>query len=250
MNTVPTVGFISPPGLFDISPGEFPRAVEEPVRTQQAPLRGKSSNIGLSHIRNLKEEVRDNGLLLKRMGCDVVAQVGSPVAWAGAASESEARDRCTELSEAIGAPLFMTGLAIVDALRAHGVRRVAACCGYYEDVWAAAFAGFLSLCGFTVLHASGLAEQDLGSEQCRFNERHWCMDKDLTLRSVLSVVNAAPAAQAVVSTGAFTHAPHFMPQLEKEAGVPVVPGELALFWAVARFLGLTLKPGMGSLSRI
>lgn len=248
MSKVPTVGFVSPPCLVDLSPEEIPRAVREPVRTRQASLTGTTSHVGLCSTRDFLPETLRVAAQLAGMGCDLVAQLGSPLTWAGVASESEARRRCDDIEAAAGIPVAMTGLAMVDALRAHGVRRVSVDCTYYDGVWQAAFAGFLSLCGFTVMHVSGLAEQDLGEGECALQEQALRMDRDLTRRSVLAVARAAPRAQAVVLTGSLTDSLDCMDRLEAEAGMPVVAGDLALYWAIARGLGLTLKPGIGSLA--
>ena len=246
MSGAPIVGFISPPDWFDPTPQGFLNAVVEPVRVQQAPLVRQGFCWHLDNVKQLQEGMEHNAAALARMGCGLVAQVSSPFTWAGSASESEARARCSDLSRAAGVPVVLNGLAMVDALRAHGVRRVAAHCGYYDPVWQSAFAGFLSLCGFTVVHAASLEE--LGLEEYASQERGWGMDRELTRLSVLAMVRAAPAAQAVVITGTTTSCHEFHTELEAESGTFVVPGDLALYWAIARDLGLTLKPCMGSLA--
>jgi hypothetical protein len=38
MKKSPTIGFVSAPAWFDPASSEFPKVVEETVRTQQAPL--------------------------------------------------------------------------------------------------------------------------------------------------------------------------------------------------------------------
>ena len=88
---------------------------------------------------------------LRAIGCDLVAQVGSPFAWAGVASEAEACARQTAMADAAGAPVIMTGLAIVDGLRAIGAEKVAVNCTYYDAEWRDQFAAFLRLCGFATV---------------------------------------------------------------------------------------------------
>ena len=159
MCPAPTVGFISAPAWFDPAPHEFPTVVEEPVRTQQTPLPLPEFDYRLESIAALGHELDRCCRTLRAIGCDLVAQVGSPFAWAGVASEAEACARQTAMADAAGAPVIMTGLAIVDGLRAIGAEKVAVNCTYYDAEWRDQFAAFLRLCGFATVHVVTLADQ-------------------------------------------------------------------------------------------
>ena len=157
----PTIGFISAPAWFDPAPSEFPTVVEEPVRTQQAPLLRPNFDYRLESIAAVQPELDLCARSLTASGCDLVAQVGSPFAWAGVGGETDARARSASMTRAAAAPCLMTGLAIVDGLRALGAVRIAVNATYYEADWRDAFAAFLRMCEFDTVHASTLADQGL-----------------------------------------------------------------------------------------
>ena len=117
MRTLSTVGFISAPARFDPAVTELPAVVEEKVQTQQAPLLLPNFDYRLERIASVQDELQLWAQSLKAVGCDLVAQVGSPFAWSWASSESEARARSEVLSNSTSVPVIMTGLAIVDGLR-------------------------------------------------------------------------------------------------------------------------------------
>jgi hypothetical protein len=63
----------------------------------------------------------------------------------------------------------------------------------------------------------------------------WSMTPELTRKSVGFVADAAPDAEAIVVTGAGTR--------------PIVAADTVLYWAIARELGLSLRPILGALSK-
>ncbi|MEM9605107.1 MAG: hypothetical protein AAGA11_19750 [Pseudomonadota bacterium] len=250
MAEAPLIGFISPPAWFDPAVAEFPKVVAEAVRTQQAPLLLPDFDYRLDSIASVHGELALCAQSLRAIGCDVVAQVGSPFAWAGVANESEARARCAALTDAAGLPAVMTSLAIVDALRAHGSKRVAVNCSYYEGDWRDGFSAFLACCGFEVVHASTLEDQGLVTPPMSMAETGWSMTADLTRKSTHAVATAAPECDAIVVTGAGTRTLALLTELEAETGRPVIAADTALYWATARALGLTMRPAMGSLATL
>ncbi|MBW2002081.1 MAG: hypothetical protein JRI30_06165 [Deltaproteobacteria bacterium] len=77
MKKIPTIGFISAPAWFDPAPSDL--LPEFDYR--------------LESVASVQNELNLCARSLKAIGCDVVAQVGSPFAWANATSEAEARLR-------------------------------------------------------------------------------------------------------------------------------------------------------------
>ncbi len=246
----PTIGFISPPAWFDPAPSEFPAVVAEPVRTQQAPLLRPAFDYRLASIAAVQADLNLCAQSLRACECDLVAQVGSPFAWAGADGEEDARVRSDAMTRAAGAPAVMTGLAIVDGLRALGAVRVAVNATYYEANWRDGFSAFLRMCGFDTIHASTLADQGLVSADARMTDYGWSMTPELTLGSVRRTAEAAPQAEAIVVTGAGTRTLTLLNVMEAEIDRPVIAADTVLYWAIARKLGLTHKPQMGTLARL
>jgi len=243
-----TIGFISAPAWFDPAVSEFPTVVKERVQTQQAPLLLPEFNYRLKTIASVQDELNLCAQSLKAMGCDLVAQVGSPFAWACVSSESEARLRSEAMTEFANVPTVMTGLAIIDGLRSHGVKKVALNCTYYESVWRDSFENFLNICGFETVHASTLADQGLTEADSEMVDYGWSMTHELTSKSILAVAEASSNADAIVVTGAGTRTLKILSDLESEIKRPIVAADTVLYWAIARKLDLTLKPEMGSLA--
>ncbi len=245
-----TVGFISAPAWFDPAVTEFPTVVEERVQTQQAPLLLPEFDYRLEGIASVQAELSLCAQSLKAMGCNLVAQVGSPFAWACASSESEARSRSEVMTNSTNIPSIMTGLAIVDGLRSHDVKKIALNCTYYGSDWRDGFANFLSICGFDTIHVSNLSDQGLIAADSKIANFGWAMTHELTSKSILAVAEASPSAEAIVVTGAGTRTLKILSDLESEIKRPIVAADTVLYWAIAKNLGLTLKPEMGSLTEI
>jgi maleate cis-trans isomerase len=243
-----TIGFISAPAWFDPAPSEFPAVVEEKVFTQQTPLLLPDFDYQLSSIASVQEELNLCSRSLKSMGCNIIAQVGSPFSWAGIKSEQGARSRLKSMQESSGAPVIMTGLAIVDRLRILNISKVAVNCSYYDSEWRDSFSSFLEVCGFQVDHCSTLCDQGLAPENSKIEDFGWSMTDELTRESVDIVSNSAPNAEAIVITGAGTRTLNILNELETSTNRPIIAADTVIYWAIANALGLTLKPILGSLA--
>jgi len=250
MTKIPTIGFISAPAWLDPAPSEFSNVIVEEVRTQQAPLLLPEFDYRLKSIASVQNELNLCARSLKAMGCDVIAQVGSPFAWAKAASEAEARLRNKAMMTAAHVPTLMTGLAIVDGLRALHVNKISVNCTYYESDWRDGFSAFLRLCGFDIIHVSTLAEQGLIAPSTKMEDIGWSMTPELSSKSILFAAEASPDAEAIVVTGAGTRTLDILVDMEAQTKRPIIAADTILYWAIARELDLTLLPVMGSLSNL
>jgi maleate cis-trans isomerase len=250
MTKIQTIGFISAPAWFDPAPSEFSNVIVEEVRTQQAPLLLPEFDYRLESIASVQNELNLCARSLKAMGCDVVAQVGSPFAWAKATSEAEARSRNKAMMTAAHVPTLMTGLAIVDGLRTLDVNKIAVDCTYYDSDWRDGFSAFLRLCGFNIIHVSTLAEQGLIAPSTKMEDIGWSMTPELASKSILFVAESSPEAEAIVVTGAGTRTLDILADMEAQTKRPIIAADTILYWAIARELDLTLLPVMGSLSNL
>lgn len=250
MHEIPVIGFISAPAWFDPAPFEFPSVVNEDVGTQQAPLLLPAFDYQLESIASVQDELNLCARSLQAMGCDLAAQVGSPFAWACATSEVKARRRNDAMADAATVPCLMTGLSIVDGLSALGVNKVAVNCTYYEKDWRDGFALFLRMCGFDTIHVSTLSDQGLTDPAAKMADYGWSMTPELTRQSILWAAKASPDAEALVVTGAGTRTLAILCELEAQIRRPIIAADTILYWAIARKLGLTLKPIMGSLATL
>lgn len=250
MTKIPTIGFISAPAWFDPAPSEFSKVIVEEVNTQQAPLLLPEFDYRLESIASVQNDLNLCARSLRAIGCDIIAQVGSPFAWANATSEAEARSRNKAMMTAARVPTLMTGLAIVDGLRAFDVTKVAVNCTYYESDWRDGFSTFLRLCGFDTIHVSTLADQGLVAPSAKIQDYGWSMTPERASKSILFVAEASPDAEAIVVTGAGTRTLEILAHMEAQTKRPIIAADTILYWAIARELDLTLLPVMGSLSNL
>ena len=246
---ITTIGFVSAPNWFDPAPAEFPNTVTERVKTQQAPLLLSNFDYLLANIAKTLPELTNNAMCLRNMGCDVIAQVGSPFTWAHTPTEKQARERCEAIQNAAQRPVIMTGLSIVDALRAGNIKNIAVNCTYYDAEWSKEFTTFLDNCGFTVMHSSTLTEQGLGSIES-ITDFGWNMTDELVKKSIESVARMAPKAEAIVVTGAGARTFNIMTECELTTGRPIIAADTALYWDIARTAGLSLTASMGHLATL
>ena len=156
-------------------------------------------------------------------------QVGSPFAWAGAASEKEARRRSEALASAADRPAIMTGLAIVGGLRALGAGKIAVNCTYYDAEWRQEFTSFLRMCGFDILHASTLAEQGGAGTISGVEDYGWSMTPALARRSILAVAEASPEAEAIVVTSAGTRTLDILAEMEMLTKRTIIAADTILY---------------------
>jgi maleate cis-trans isomerase len=239
-----TIGFISPPGWFDPSPAEFPTVCANDVRVQQCPLALPNFDWRIETIAGTEPSMMSAAGALGDAGCNLVAKVGTPFAWAGFDSMAEARARQDRLSAAAKVPAVMAGIAILDAFKALRAQRVALACTYYSDDWMAQWARFVGASGFEVIAAQNLAGQGLMVPHGDDDRDYWAPTAEQIIESVLRIARAAPRAEAIAVSGAGSRTLSLIATLEAETGRPVFGSDTALYWAVARTAEVELRPGI------
>lgn len=247
MADIPVVGFVTPPRWASPSIVEFPAVIDGDVLAQQSIPNLPNFDYALSSIHAAHSKICAAARLLGEAGCSAVAMEGTPFGWAGLETESEARSRAAEMSDAAGVPGVMAGTSIVDALRAVGATRVALCPTYYPNDWRDAWRRFVALCGFEVTYCESMADQGLVESITDTDDYGWRTGPDLIGAAVASAT-AAGQSDAIVVTGAGSRTSPIVAELERIAGRPVIGSDTALFWSLARAADLALKPGaLGSL---
>lgn len=188
---------------------------------------------------------------LGEAGCDLIATVGTPFGWAGLETVEEARARCARLAEASGVPNVMAGIAVVDALKVFGARKVGLACTYYSEYWRDLWTAYVTASGFDVLAAHNLADDGLVPRHEAADRDYWAPAPEQTKASVRQMAADYPQVDAVVISGAGARTLSFIGDLEDELGIPVVASDSALYWAISKALNMALKEGvLGGLSRI
>ena len=251
------VGFTCPPHDFDAAPSDFlrmaPRSVGVHGRMLHVPdyrhrLDQRKQNFGL-----LEEFVH----CMANNGVDVCGQVGSNWVHASGLGVEGIRDFCDRMTDTYQTPFHMAGYAMVEALRALNVERVALNAAYHHPDWWQGTVGFLRAAGFDVLWAGNFHDQGWFASQQEINDCIWCFDGDLAEKSFAYVAEKAPRADAYLINGMcnFRSGPdglaerpvHLEKRLEAMLGKPVIGHDTALYWAMFRTLGLAPTTQQGRL---
>ncbi|WP_133753226.1 maleate cis-trans isomerase family protein [Naumannella halotolerans] len=150
-----------------------------------------------------------------------------------------ARDQAARLAHAAGVPATSTSLAFVDALHHLDARRVAIAASYPEPV-SRCLSGLLTEAGFEV---AVTASSDVPSGE---DAGRWSADR---IRQMVDDLGPLDADVVVVPDTAL-HTAGLLPQLEADAGRPVLTANQVSVWSGLRLLGRSpIADGVGSLFR-
>jgi maleate isomerase len=239
---IPVAGILSPPCWCDPSPDELRSICSGPIIVQQTMMPLYRYIFGkLDSIAGTLPEMLQCARMLGDAESDVIAHTGTPFGWAGLKTEAEARARGNMLADAAGVPAVMAGTAIIDGLRALAVEKVAIATPYYDVEWREAWSAIVQSSGFDILQIQSLDQQGLVPSDGNIIDHGWAMTSEIIVESAVRVAQNAPGAQAVVLTGAGARTLSLTNEIETRKGIPFLASDTALFWAVAKEIGVTLK---------
>ncbi len=232
------VGFLGPKRFFSTAPTDFLRLAPEgtdvagafiPAAGFGATMAALSLDAIAAAVPAMKEAAQD----FAQAGADVVAQFGVPFSLVHGAG---ARGVQASVSRAAGLPVALMGVAMLDALSELGARRVAVAGGYYaaED-WAAMARSGLTAHGFDVVYQEDWIQQGVVGSVEEQDRLAWDHDPGPTCAHVRETARRAPdATDAIAVLGGGLRLQGLAEDLERETGLPIVGGDLALFWATLR----------------
>ena len=235
------VGFLAPPTVWNDAPLDFLRVAPDGTSVAGAfiPVRGMGrtmAGFGLDRIAEALPAMQEAARDLAAAGADVVAQFGIPFSLVHA---GRAREAQSQVAEAAGVPVVLMGVAILDALDHLGVRRIAIAGGYYTtgDWTAMARRGFEAN-GFEVAFQEGWVEQGVVASVEESDRLAWEHDAAITNAHVLRTAErAGDGVDAIAVCGGGLRLLGHAAELESATGLPIVAGDLALFWAALRAMG-------------
>jgi len=231
------IGFVSPPDWFDPSPDEFRQICGQKIPVQQTILDLPDFDWRMESIARTEPQQIDAAIKLAKAGCSAVAIVGTPFGWAGFADVDGARQRQRRIERASGAHCILAGVAIVDALRAAGVERVALACTYYSDTWRDRFSDYVRRSGFDVVAAQTLSDQGLMPPHEADSRDYWAPTPDQISASVERLGRECPHAEAFVITGAGARTHTLTAPLRAATGRFVIGSDTALYAAILKRFG-------------
>ena len=244
-------GFVTTPKYFDDSPQQFlqvaPSGTGVLQRVNHIPdydweLEERATNFGL---------LEESAVCLGQSHCEVIGQVGTNWVHCNETSPAEIVEICDRISAASGAAFFMAGQSIVDGLRALRARTITVVNGYYRPDWSAGINAYLEASGLEILWSGDLVDQGLVTdhrEKLAIEAATlWDYPDHLMIAASIDAHRRAPAADAIVQTGAGFRMLQVIDAVEGHTGTPVVASDTALYWAMLRHLGLPANPGHGAL---
>ncbi len=251
------VGFTCPPFDFDAAPSDFLRMAPATVGVHGWMLHVPDYKHGLGQRKQNFGMLEDFVHCMARNGVDVCGQVGSNWVHASGLGVKGIRDHCRALSDKHGVEFHMAGYAMVEALRAMNVEKVALNAAYHWPAWWQGTVGFLKEAGFDVLWAGNFVDQGWFANQDEVNARRWIFDGDLAAQSFRHVAERAPGADAYLINGMcnFRTGPDGQPQrpvhleveIEAVLGKPMISHDNALYWRIFKTLGIAPVTEQGSL---
>lgn len=232
------VGFLAPPTVWNDAPLDFLRVAPDDTSVAGAfiPARGFSGTMAgfsLDRIGEAIPAMEEAAGDLAAAGADVVAQFGIPFSLVHA---ERAREVQSQVADAASVPVVLMGAAVLDALDHLGVRRMAIAGGYYTagDWKCMARRGFESN-GFEVISQESWVDQGIVASADESERLAWEQDAAITTAHVLRTAErAAHSVDAIVVCGGGLRLLGHAAELERATGLPIVAGDLALFWAALR----------------
>jgi len=251
------VGFTCPPQDFDAAPSDFIRMAPRSVGVHGWMLHVPDYAHRLDQRKNNFAMLEDFVECMANNGVDVCGQVGSNWVHASGLGVDGIRDFCARLSDVYETPFHMAGYAMVEALRAMNVEKVALNACYHPQSWYQGTVGFLKEAGFDVIWAGNFHDQGWFATQEEVDDCIWCFDEDLLWSSFDYVAEQAPQAEAYLingmsnyrrpSDGLAQRPVHHEKALENRLGKPIIGHDTALYWRLFKTLGLAPETDQGRL---
>lgn len=251
------VGFTCPPFDYDAAPADFLRICPDSVGVHGWMLHVPDYVHGLDQRKKNFGMLEDFVHCMSRNGVDVCGQVGSNWVHACELGVEGVLQHCQDLSEKYQTRFHMAGYAMVEALRAMDVERVALNAAYHWPEWWQGTVGFLEQAGFEVLWAGNFVDQGWFADQAAVNAQRWIFSGDLAEKSFSYVADQAPGADAYLINGMcnFRSGPDGLPQrplhltrqLEQLLGKPVIGHDTALYWRIMKDLEIAPTRPAGQL---
>lgn len=251
------VGFTCPPFDYDAAPSDFLRMCPPNVGVHGWMLHDPEYQHGLDQRKDRFGKLEDFAHVMSRNGADIAAQVGSNWVHASGQGVQGIKAFSDDLSKRYGLKFIMAGYAMVEALRAMNIEKVALNAAYHWPEWWQGTVGFLTEAGFDVVWAGNFHDQGWFDSQEAVNAHRWVFEGDLAEKSFDFVAEKAPQAEALLINGMcnFRTGPKGLPQrpvhlaqrLEARLGKPVIGHDIALYWRIFKEIGIEPEGAHGSL---
>ncbi len=250
------VGFTCPPFDYDSTPSDFLRIAPRSAGVHGWMLHDPDYLHGLDQRKSNFSKLDDFYHVTSRNDADVAAQVRSNRVHTSDLGVDGIRKHCEQLSDRYELKFHMAGYAMVEALRALNIEKVALNAAYHWPKWWQGTVDFLKEAGFDVIWAGNFHDQGWFESQEDVNACRWIFDGNLALKSFQYTAEQAPNADAYLINGmcnfrsndGIPERPlHLTNMLEKVLGKPVIGHDTALYWRIFKSLNIAPTQPNGKL---
>ena len=128
--------------------------------------------------------------------------------------------------------------------------------GYNERSWLDGYLRFLSTSPLEILDAANLVEQGFFETESAMRDEGWIFDEAILPLAIRRSLENAPQAEAILimampcwakADGTVANVMAYVDALEGHFGLPIIDGEIALFWSVFRSIGVLPREVAGTL---
>ena len=223
-----TVGVIAAPGWIDPTATDIMACWPNQVQVTQTILGPAGFDYSFAALAECEPYLREAAQILVETGAEIVVQVGPAFAYLGGGNSAGARQLQDRLSDAVGVPVLLNGVAVLEQLAAINAHHLALVCPYYATPWRQWFVQFLTDQGFVVDALSGFLDHQLFPDQARIDARHYNFSDQEVLACVHAGAALAPQADAVLVSGAGVRLQPLRASLTAALARPVVGADTAL----------------------
>lgn len=235
------LGLIAAPGWFDPTLAEFDAITEGDIVSTQTILAPKDFDYSFDAMSQLEPHFNEAARLLVQAGSEVIAQVGPVFSFFSGRTPEGARELQRRIASACGVPVILHGVAILDALAQFNSQKIALACPYYDEEWKDKFLTFIAPLNLSIEACQSFVDQGIFKDQHAVYDRHYQFSDDEIKQSIRLTRQAAPDAELVFVAGAGVRFLNIIQDLEDELGIPILSADVALHWAMAKALNVTIE---------
>ena len=234
-----SIGFISAPDWPDPTPDEFRALTQGAVAVQQTFLDPPDFDYQMASIAGCEPQLTRAAQHLAGAECALIATPATPFGFIGHPDVADARARLLRMQRACGVVCTSSVVAIIEALEAWHVRKVALACTYFPDVWRDAWSAFVAASGFTVLSAQSLVDQ--GLKQPSTAARVAYPTTAQIIAAVSKMAQDCPAAEVIVVTGSGARTLAITETLRTISGKRIIAADTALYRKIGAILAVEMS---------
>ena len=176
--------------------------------------------------------------VMKNIGVDIIAQVGTPFSFAHGKGLSLTKTVQERLEQKTGLPCVLQGLSVVNILKSNGFGSVSVACTYYNDDLAQKYTDFIEDAGIKVHSMVNWVTQGIFPTQEHVDLSRGVYRMSQVYDAAKMSANNSPGADCIVISGGGVRTLDLLEVLEQDIGKPVITSDSAMFREIFDRLGV------------